>query len=46
MYHIEEFYLFIHVDNLPDETWKLVNLVSYVSTERGSPWLDAFVIFP
>ena len=36
---------FIHLENLLDEIWKLVNLVSYISQERGSPWLDAFGIF-
>ena len=42
---IEKFYLSIHVDNLFDRIWKLVNLVSNVSQQRGSPWLDALVIF-
>ena len=35
----------IHVKNLLDEIWKLVNLVSYVRQQRGSPWLNAFGIF-
>ena len=42
---IEQFYPSIHVENLFDEIWKLVNLVSYVSQQRGSPWLNAFGIF-
>ena len=44
---IKEFNLFLHVENLHvlDEIWKLVNLVSYVSQQRGSPWSDAFGIF-
>ena len=42
---IEEFNLFKHVENLLDEIWKLVNLVSHVSRQRGSPWLDVFGIF-
>ena len=42
---IEEFDLFKHVKNLLDEMWKLVNLVSYLSQQRGSPWLDAFRTF-
>ena len=35
----------IHIENLLDEIWKLMNLVSYVSHQRGSPWLYAFGIF-
>ena len=27
----------VHVENLLDEIWKLVNLVSFVSQQRGSP---------
>ena len=27
----------LHVENLLDEIWKLVNLVSYVNKQRGSP---------
>ena len=36
IFAIEEFNLFIHVENLLDEM--LVNLVSYVSQQGGSPW--------
>ena len=36
--------ILIHVENLLDEIWKFVKLVSYVSQQRGSPWLDAFGI--
>ena len=39
---IEEFNPFIHVENLLDEILMLVNLVSYVNQQRGSPWLDEF----
>ena len=42
---IEEFNLFIHVENLLDKIWRFVNLVTYVSQQRGSPCLDAFGIF-
>ena len=34
---IENFNLFIHVENLLDIIWKLANLVSYGSKQRGSP---------
>ena len=44
MHCFEEFNLFIHVENLLDEIWKLVNLVPYVSQQRGRPWLDPFGI--
>ena len=33
------------IDNLLGEIWKLVNSVSFVSQQRGSPWLSAFEIF-
>ena len=33
----EEFSQFKHVENLLDEIWKLVNLVSYLRQQRGSP---------
>ena len=35
----------IHIDNLLDEIWKLMNSVSYVSQQRGHPLLSAFEIF-
>ena len=35
----------ILIDNLLDQIWKLVNLVSYVNQQRGSPWLYALEIF-
>ena len=41
---IEQFYPSIHVENLLDEIWKLVNLISYVSQRRESPWLDATIV--
>ena len=41
---IEEVNLIIHVENLLDEIWKLVKLVSYWSQQRESTWLDAFEI--
>ena len=33
----DKFNLFILVENSLDEIWKLVNSVSYVSQQRGSP---------
>ena len=41
---IEEFNTFIHVEDFLNEIWKLVNIVSYLSQQRGSPWIDAFEI--
>ena len=38
-------WIVIHIDNLLDEICKLVNTVSYVSQQRGSPWLFASKIF-
>ena len=36
----------LYMSYLPELTfWKLVNLVSHVSLQKGSRWLDAFRIF-
>ena len=42
---IEQFYQSTHVENLLDEIWKLVNMVSYVCQQKGIPCLDTFGIF-